>query len=280
MAQFYFFGNTTNVQMFGCAILTENKSIIIDGGTPYESDRDQLYNFIKDKCNGKVDAWFFTHAHHDHLGAFCEICKNYSDIEIDKIYYHFPSLALLKEHGSREEWEYKFWDEAFDILENKFKGKTYKVQKNDVFRFDDVTITALRTFNKEFLFDFVNNSCTIYRIEGKSKSVLILGDLAELSGDEVKESVKLELLQADYTQMAHHGQRGVKKDFYEFIRPKRCIWPCPTWLYENDRGLWETGVSSGSGSGPWWTLQTREWMKDMGVTEHFVEKDGTQSFEI
>lgn len=279
MAQFYFFGNTTNVQMFGCAVLTDDKLIMIDGGTPFESDVMQVYNFIKQN-GGKVDAWFFTHPHHDHLGVFCEICKNHHDITIDKIYHHFPSLEPLKEHGSREEWEHKFWDEAYFLIENKFKDKVHRVQSGQTFTFGEVTFSVLRTLNNEFLFDFVNNSCTVYRLDGKSKSILILGDLAELGGDEVKATVEKELLITDYTQMAHHGQRGVKKDFYEYIRPKRCIWPCPAWLYDNDRGLWENGTSTGVDSGPWWTIRTREWMKDMGVTEHFVEKDGTQSFEF
>lgn len=280
MAKFYFFGNTTNVQMFGSAILTDNFSIIIDGGTPFDSDRDQLASFIKEKCGGVVDAWIFTHPHHDHLGAFCEICKTYPEIIIKKIYHHLPDLNLLKTHGSREDWEHKFWDEAYDLLFNKFSSITTRVQVGDKFVFDDVTITVLRTLNNEFLFDFVNNSCAVYRIDGPSKSVLILGDLAELGGEEMVKNCDLTLMQTDYTQMAHHGQRGVNKAFYDHIKPKRCIWPCPDWLYDNDRGLWESGVSTGKGTGPWWTLDTRKWMDDLGVCEHLVEKDGTQSFEI
>ena len=280
MAKFYFFGNTTNVQMFGSAIISQNKSIIIDGGTPYESDRDQLANFIKEKCNGVVDAWFFTHAHHDHLGAFCEICKAYPEIKIKKIYMNFPSLDLLKTYGSREEWEHEFWENAFDLLFGKHASILTRVNVGDKFTFDEVTITVLRTLNNEFTFDFVNNSCTVYRIDGKDKSVLILGDLAELGGEEMKNNCDLALMQTDYTQMAHHGQRGVNKAFYDHIKPKRCIWPCPDWLWDNDKGLWESGVPSGKGTGPWWTLDTRKWMDELGAAEHFVEKDGTQSFDI
>ena len=82
-----------------------------------------------------------------------------------------------------------------------------------------------------------------------------------------------ESLNTDYTQMAHHGQNGVKRDFYEHIIPKRCIWPSPDWLWDNDNG-------DGFDTGPWQTVRTREWIGALGVTEHFIEKNGTQIIEI
>ena len=90
----------------------------------------------------------------------------------------------------------------------------------------------------------------------------------KLSG---KENMILELLQADYTQMSHHGQWGVSKAFYDYIHPRRCIWPSPDWLWDNDLG-------EGFDTGPFQTVRTRQWMADLGVTEHFVEKDGIQAF--
>ena len=76
-------------------------------------------------------------------------------------------------------------------------------------------------------------------------------------------------LQTEYTQMAHHGQNGVSKEFYEYIQPQKCIWPSPKWLWDNDAG-------DGFDTGPWQTVRTREWVLEIGVTEHIVEKDGMQ----
>jgi hypothetical protein len=73
--------------------------------------------------------------------------------------------------------------------------------------------------------------------------------------------------------MAHHGQGGVSKEFYEYIGVKRCIWPTPLWLWNNDRG-------EGFDTGPYLTVRTREWMDEMGVTEHIVEKDGIQKINF
>ena len=85
----------------------------------------------------------------------------------------------------------------------------------------------MRVYNERILENFVNNSSSVLRIDGKSASVLILGDLGKEGGDEVKGKCSRESLQTDYTQMAHHGQNGVKRDFYEYIRPKRCLWSSP-----------------------------------------------------
>ena len=69
--------------------------------------------------------------------------------------------------------------------------------------------------------------------------------------------------------MAHHGEYGVNKDVYQAIAPSVALWNAPEWLYDDNNG-------GGVGSGPWGTLETRQWMKDLGVKENFVIKDGDQ----
>ena len=72
---------------------------------------------------------------------------------------------------------------------------------------------------------------------------------------------------SDYTQLAHHGQNGVSEKFYQYIKPRRCLWATPEWLWNNDNG-------NGYDSGPYATVKTRQLMENFGVTEHFVGKDG------
>lgn len=86
----------------------------------------------------------------------------------------------------------------------------------------------------------------------------MLGDLGVEGGNELMSDCSLVDLQTDYMQMAHHGQCGVSKEFYDYIKPKKCIWPTPKWLWDNDNG-------GGINSGPWQTLKTRQWMEDLGV---------------
>ena len=269
MSSFYLLGNTTKSQMLGCVIKTENKTVIIDGGT--YKDSKQMTEFLRGEANSCVDAWFFTHPHHDHLGCFIHLRKNEPDIRIGAIYHHFPDLTDEESLPfARSDLEASLWEDVsrWDRLYN-----TNRLSSGEVFEFDDVRVRVLRVFNPAIRDNFINNSSTVYKIEGKNKSILILGDLGVEGGYELMKSCEPELLEADYTQMAHHGQGGVSREFYEYIKPKRCIWPSPKWLWENDKG-------EGFDTSIYQTVRTREWMEALGVTEHIVEKDGIQKIEI
>ena len=148
------------------------------------------------------------------------------------------------------------------------------MEKGEVYTFDDVKITVLRTFNPHLITDnYENDTSVVFKVEGEKSSVLILGDLGWEGGKELMQVCSQEELFADYTQMAHHGQNGVTKECYEYIRPQRCLWSAPDWLWDNNSG-------GGYNSGPWKTLEVRAWMEELGVKEHYVIKDGTTKFEI
>lgn len=266
MADFYLLGNTTQSQMFGCVIQSGMYTIVIDGGTM--QDDDQLMHFLRQKASSHVNAWFFTHPHHDHIGCFVNICKKTTRIMIDKIYCHFPDRKQIQEYARVEEGEKELINDFFRVCN---RMKMHRLHTGDVFEFGDVTIRTLRVYNPMIQENFLNNSSSVFRIEGKHASVLILGDLGIAGGDDLMKNCPLSLLKTDYTQMAHHGQRGVSKEFYDYIKPKRCIWATPDWLWNNDAG-------KGHDTGPWQTIRTREWVLSMGVTEHIIEKDGIQRF--
>lgn len=268
MAKFYFLGNATDSQMMGCIVQTQSKTVIIDGGVP--GDAGQLAEFLRKNAGGVVDGWFFTHAHYDHIGAFHEIRKTMPDIKVKAVYHDFPTFETLQRLEPRTEWEGTLWREA-DIWTNA--PNAVRMRAGDLFVFDEVRFTVLRGYNEKITENFVNNSSVVLRIDGAKSSVLILGDLGEEGGEEVIKSCLQSLLKADYTQMAHHGQRGVNKAFYEYIQPKKCLWAAPEWLWSNDKG-------EGFDSGPWLTVRTREWVDELGAKEHLVSKDGTSVFEI
>ena len=103
-------------------------------------------------------------------------------------------------------------------------------------------------------------------VEG-GRTVLFVGDLGVEAGEALLRELPPEDIRAEVVQMAHHGQQGVTKAFYEAVAPRVCLWPTPDWLWDNDSG-------AGKGSGPWKTLETRSWMEELGVREHIVSKDG------
>lgn len=263
MANFLLLSNSSNSQMFGCIIQTQNYTIVIDGGTIYDSK--QLVDYLTEHANSHVDAWFFTHPHHDHIGCFINICKNEPQITVSKIYHHFPDFAEIQPHIRTKNEEMLVAD-FFKITQDKV---SLKLSVNDIFVFDNISVRVLRVHNPAITKNFINNSSTVYRIDGKNGSFLILGDLGIEGGDELIKNCPLSLLKTEYTQMAHHGQDGVSKEFYEYIKPQKCIWASPDWLWNNDAG-------NGYDTGPWQTVRTREWIAALGVAEHIIEKDGTQ----
>lgn len=260
MAALYFLGNASDCQMMGCVVQTENKTVVFDGGT--WADAEPLAQFLKEYAHSHIDGWFFTHPHHDHLAAFLEIRRHYPEINVDQVFSHFPSIEMLQKYGYRTDDEMQLW------IDFQRQDQCTKVQPDDVYVFDDISISVLRVYNPKITFNFANNSSTVYRIDGPTKRVLLLGDLGIEGGNDVMHTVPAKDLYADYTQMAHHGQNGVDFTFYEFIRPQACLWAAPDWLYNNDLG-------EGFDTGPFATVRTREWMDTLGVVDHIVQKDGT-----
>jgi len=89
---------------------------------------------------------------------------------------------------------------------------------------------------------------------------LFLGDMGWDSGDDYLRTHGNEKIRCDIVQLAHHGQNGVTKEFYQAVQPKICLYTAPDWLWEND-------IGGGKGSGPWKTLEVREWMEELSVEQ-------------
>ena len=82
----------SNEQMNSFVLVTASgKVIVMDGGT--HKDYIYLRDFLHSMTD-KVDAWFISHYHSDHIGALA-ILLNQKDIYIDKLYYDFPDHEIL-----------------------------------------------------------------------------------------------------------------------------------------------------------------------------------------
>lgn len=101
------------------------------------------------------------------------------------------------------------------------------------------------------------------RVWDKKHSVLFLNDAGIECGDKAMANNPIEDFYCDYIQMAHHGQAGVSEDFYKKAKFRACLWPTPTWVYNNDCGKgFNTHILQ--------TITTRTWIDNLGIKEQYV----------
>ena len=254
-------------QMMGYILKTKNnKIIVVDGGTI--DDTENLIKQIK-KYGGKVDAWFLTHLHDDHLGAFSNIAND-EQIQIEKIYCSFNDYSWYEEN---EPARADFSKQILEILkQDNIKDKVEEVSLNQNINIDDIKIEILGIKNPEITENAGNEQSMVVKFDTGKTTFLVLGDTGIKSSEKLLKTKK-EKLKSDIVQMAHHGQNGATKELYEQINPTICMWPTPEWLWNNDSG-------KGKGSGPWKTLETRQWMEELKVKKNYVEKDGDITIKL
>lgn len=254
-------------QMMGYIMKTSTgKVIVIDGGL--NEDEQNLVKHIQESGN-KVDVWFITHPHEDHASAIIKVIEE-TDIPIEKIYYTMNEIEWYKEYEPKRAEEA---ERFYNALQNeRVKGKTEEVTLNQIINIDFIKCEILGVKNPEITNNGFNNSSMVIKMNLPKSSILFLGDTGEESGEKLLNTQK-DKLKSDIVQVAHHGQGGAKESLYKEINPRICLWPTPEWLWNNDSG-------GGKGSGPWTTLETRQWMKNLGVKIHVIEKDGDTTIKV
>lgn len=254
-------------QMMGYIMKTSTgKVIVIDGGL--NEDEPNLVKHIQELGN-KVDVWFITHPHEDHASAIIKVIEE-TDIPIEKIYYTMNDIEWYKEYESKRAEEAEKFCNA--LQNERVKGKTEEVTLNQIINIDFIKCEILGVKNPEITNNGFNNSSMVIKMNLPKSSILFLGDTGEESGDKLLNTQK-DKLKSDIVQVAHHGQSGAKESLYKEINPRICLWPTPEWLWNNDSG-------GGKGSGPWTTLETRQWMENLGVKIHVIEKDGDTTIKV
>ncbi|MBQ4630588.1 MAG: MBL fold metallo-hydrolase [Clostridia bacterium] len=240
--------------------------IVVDGG--FESESEVLYSKIKE-LGGKVDFWFLSHLHDDHVGAFCEIMEKYGDeISVGNVCFKFPSKDLIAQYESGSNVGY---DDKINNIVDKYNINVVTPQQGDVYEYGEVSINVIYVPDFNIHANFLNNTSVIIRIDSANDRVMFLGDMGVEAGQDMLSIVPESELKSNYVQMAHHGQNGVDKPVYEAIAPEYCFWGTPTWL-------WDNVGSGGFNTGTYKTLIVRQWMSDLGVKKNYVDADGP--FEI
>ena len=262
-----------NIQMNAFIITTaDGKIIVMDGG--FDHDHVTLLDNLR-RITGEevphIHAWFLSHPHVDHISCFLQIMEQYPDaLTFDRVYYNFPSIQFIKQ----EEHDPVHSIERFYADLPRFVGKAVIVSAGDQYDIGEAHFECLCSPDAALNHNVVNNASVVWKMTLADKTFLFLGDAGAEEGEKMLAMHGgTDKLKADYVQMAHHGQNGVGKAFYEAVSPTACLWCTPQWLWDNDNG---TGFNTHF----WKTVTVRGWMDELGVKEHYIMKDGLQEIKL
>lgn len=219
-----------------CYTMTDKKGhlIVVDGG--WGDNAEELRSLIAQKGN-HVDAWILTHPHQDHMVAFMDIYDDPGKLKIDRIYtVELPSVELCRENASWDEFGTyeRFLQMEIPELEYVHPGDTWKVENLEF-----EVLSAYEDRVDELSNDLLNDGSMMFRVTGNSESMLFCADVGKSMSDYLAGKYG-EGLRSDYLQMGHHGNGGLKQDFYELVSPKVSFFDAPNWLFYDETGNYTT----------------------------------------
>jgi len=252
-------------------IKTENHLLVIDGG--FASEAENLAENIRE-LGGKVDCWFLTHIHDDHVGAAAHIMENCPDITVKAVCRNFPSAEFV------DRWEPQqgdktstYWLARVDEMAEKAGAELITPVRGDTFTFDELFLRVLYIPDESKAHN-INDTSMVFRMEINGKSLLFMGDLGAAGGYRMLEDIPNDELASDYVQMSHHGQHGVTLEVYAAVKPSYCFWCTPTWL-------WDNMGPGGYDTGNFQTVIVRGWISSLHcVKQHYLMQKGPFTIEL
>ena len=242
-------------------ITTEDgRVIVIDSGHTAETDYFiQYLKAVTGQYKPHVDAWFLSHPHNDHVQVFYEVAENRTkQVTFDKVLLNYVPYEIYESRSQEEGMEMV---SEFNRISRAFPEKVRVLNTGDVFSIGAAKITVLYTPDESF-FD-VNEHSVIFRMDLGGTSIMFTGDAQVNAGNRaLADWESTGLIDCDYCKMAHHGQDGVDRSFYEAVSPEVCLWPTPTWVWDNVNGNLKT-------------LEVRAWMEEIGVKKNYKAFEGS-----
>lgn len=264
--------SVTGTQMNSFIITTaDGKIIVMDGG--FNQDVDNLLGWLRKLTHQEVphvDAWFLSHPHLDHISTFVQIMETCPEaVDVEKVYYNFPSLQFLAKEEPNEITPVRFYR-----IQPMFADRCVIMSARDTYDIGEAHFEVLCSPSPEFWSNVFNNASCVLMMTLGGKKTMFLGDAGVEEGQKMlRMYAGTDKLKADYVQMAHHGQNGVDKDFYEAVAPTGCLWCTPKWLWDNDAG-------KGYNTHIFKTIIVQGWMQELGVKEHYIMMNGVQIIDL
>ena len=208
--------------------------ILIDSGNPQNAE--QVSEVIKQN-GGHVKAWFLTHYHMDHIGAFNEVWEQWKD-NIETIYVTPLPYEVFEPRA--HEWDTpEVFARFLELTQNN--TNIVALHRGDSFDIDGLGIQVFNAYDEfveQYATDVANDSSLVLKFSGKENSFLFLGDLSRAGvplGEFILEQFGVENVRADFVQPGHHGNWGLPIEFYERLQPKEMFFDAPEWLMTGEQ---------------------------------------------
>lgn len=211
--------------------------IVVDGG--YIEDASYVQSIILE-LGGHVDAWIISHPHDDHAGAFITLYPELDNlgITVDDIYtIELPSPEVCYEVAKWDEYGTYYQFLTLDIPELIY------VHTGDIYDICGLQFEIISAFDEDIEAiskDYINDGSMMFKVTGNTESFLFCSDVGKNVSDHILSSVGEEKLSSDYIQMGHHGNGGLKSDFYEAVSPSVAFFDAPDWLMYDETGTYTT----------------------------------------
>ncbi|MBQ8396604.1 MAG: MBL fold metallo-hydrolase [Clostridia bacterium] len=189
--------------------LADGSYIIIDGGFNRARDAKALYDYMRehapDKDNITIAAWFITHSHGDHNGAWYKFSETYaSKVNLELLVGNFPSDEARLDGGLGTEGG--GGPKTMNYVYN-YKGAEFiKAHTGYQFHLRDAEVEILYTLESyaPSVLNYLNTSSLIFTIKIAGQQFLILGDASNY-GCDIAQKMYGDYLKSDIIQTAHHG---------------------------------------------------------------------------
>ena len=205
----------TNCGMFYIVKLADNSLFMIDGGHLFQNSVEAvegMYEFLHQITGTKkneqirIAAWYFTHAHDDHMAACIRLLRTYpGKFNLERVMFNFPSAHVRR--GNHETFVLKEALREFCPNVKQLKLQTGEKfflgnAEFEVFYTQQDAVTAAEPVTYSFR-DF-NCTSPIIKMTANGKSVMWLGDTNVECEALVTKTTTREMFKADMVQVAHH----------------------------------------------------------------------------
>ncbi len=232
--------------------LSDGRFILFDGG-PYNAkdastkdDLDSLYNLLKGMTpnGGKpvIAAWFFSHAHGDHMQLAVEFLEAYHGrFELQMVGHNFPDFDTItiayESPAAMKAWVDKFYAKLDAYYPN---AATWVCHTGEVLNLPGCKLEVVYTpedyatnpqlgaiTDGMIKFPWGNHACSVFRLTVNTTTFLVLGDAEKTLCEWMADNYGAEM-KSDILSLSHHGLNGGELSFYRYIDPDICFWPIDT----------------------------------------------------